>query len=105
MNPQEHGIPLKRKYLIKFYTPDDLKQLKLDRVLSKEDQLLIKMQGFQGFDILEETGDTFYAAFNPNQIKSATDNNGMFSTENDDIQMAVENNSEKNNIFAQNSYI
>lgn len=27
---------------------------------------------------------------NPNQIKSATDNNGMFSTENDDIQMAID---------------
>ena len=40
-----------------------------------------------------------------NQIKSATDNIGTFSTENDDIQMAVEHNSEKNNIFAQNSYI
>lgn len=26
---------------------------------------------------------------NPNQIKSATDNNGMFSTENDDIQMMI----------------
>ena len=26
-----------------------------------------------------------FIAFNPNQIKSATDNNGMFSTENDDI--------------------
>ena len=28
---------------------------------------------------------TDYIVFNPNQIKSATDNNGMFSTENDDI--------------------
>ena len=28
-------------------------------------------------------------ALNPNQIKSATDNNGMFSTENDNIQMAM----------------
>lgn len=33
--------------------------------------------------------EAFYAVFNPNQIKSATDNNGMFSTENDDIQMAI----------------
>ena len=29
-----------------------------------------------------------FVVFSPNQIKSATDNNGMFSTENDDIQMA-----------------
>ena len=32
-----------------------------------------------------------YIAFDANQIKSATDNNGIFSTENDDIQMAVDN--------------
>ena len=31
-----------------------------------------------------------FVAFEPNQIKSATDNIGTFSTENDDIQMAVE---------------
>ena len=31
-------------------------------------------------------GEVWYAAKNPNQIKSATDNNGDFSTENDDIQ-------------------
>lgn len=30
---------------------------------------------------------TEYVVWNPNQIKSATDNNGDFSTENDDIQM------------------
>jgi hypothetical protein len=30
-----------------------------------------------------------YIAFDANQIKSATDNNGIFSTENDDIQMAI----------------
>ena len=30
-----------------------------------------------------------YLVNNPNQIKSATDNNGMFSTENNDIQMAI----------------
>ena len=34
-------------------------------------------------------GEVWYAAKNPNQIKSATDNNGDFSTENDDIQMAI----------------
>lgn len=32
---------------------------------------------------------TEYVVWNPNQIKSATDNNGMFSTENDDIQMFI----------------
>ena len=32
---------------------------------------------------------TEFVAFEPNQIKSATDNNGAFSTENDDIQMFI----------------
>jgi hypothetical protein len=32
------------------------------------------------------TDETFYAVFNPNQIKSATDNIGTFSKENDDIR-------------------
>lgn len=31
-----------------------------------------------------------FVAFEPNQIKSATDNIGTFSTENDDIQMAID---------------
>ena len=39
----------------------------------------------------EEYGLRQFVVFNPNQIKSATDNNGIFSTENDDIQMAVDN--------------
>ena len=34
-------------------------------------------------------GEVWYATKNPNQIKSATYNNGDFSTENDDIQMMV----------------
>ncbi len=37
-------------------------------------------------------GQVWYAAKKPNQIKSATDNIGTFSQENDDIQMMVENN-------------
>lgn len=63
-----------------------MRKIDIDRVLSEEAKLLIEMQGFQGFEEFEDTGDTFYAVFNPNQAKSATDNNGMFSTENDDIQ-------------------
>lgn len=35
-----------------------------------------------------------YVAFSPNQIKSATDNNGEFSSSNDDIRFRVENNPE-----------
>ena len=42
-------------------------------------------------DLLEEAPlHTDYVTTSPNQIKSATDNNGMFSTENDDIQMAID---------------
>ena len=34
-------------------------------------------------------GAEAFVVWNPNQIKSATDNNGIFSTENDDIQMMI----------------
>ncbi|MCR4922280.1 MAG: hypothetical protein K5945_11340 [Bacteroidaceae bacterium] len=52
---------------------------------------------------LSENAIIEYVAWIPNQIKSATDNNGMFSTENDDIQMAIVGNSEKNSNFAAKS--
>jgi hypothetical protein len=42
---------------------------------------------WQRFDAGERS--EVYIVYNPNQIKSATNNNGDFSTENDDIQMAV----------------
>ena len=41
---------------------------------------------------------------NPNQLKSATDNNGMFSTENDDIRMAIESSSDYGLKQAQKEY-
>ena len=41
---------------------------------------------------------------NPNQIKSATGNNGMFSTENDDIMMAIESYSDYGLKQAQKEY-
>ena len=47
---------------------------------------------------------TVYAVMNPNQIKSATDNNGMFSTENDDIRMAIESYSDYGLKQAQKEY-
>ncbi|MDR1276511.1 MAG: hypothetical protein LBL72_09065 [Candidatus Accumulibacter sp.] len=61
----------------------------------KEGKPLSNMQGrkvrdelvAQDFDgtVDEEEWSTEYAAFSPNQIKSATGNNGAFSQENDDI--------------------
>lgn len=45
-----------------------------------------------------------FIAFNPNQIKSATDNNGEFSTENDDIRMAIESSSDYGLKQAQKEY-
>ena len=43
---------------------------------------------FDGISYIHNLAEAF-VVWNPNQIKSATDNNGDFSTENDDIQMMV----------------
>ena len=55
-----------------------------------------------------EPGDNYWAnnvaMFTPNQFKSATDNNGMFSTENDDIRMAIESYSDYGLKQAQKEY-
>lgn len=42
-----------------------------------------------------------WVAFNPNQIKSATDNDGSFSEENDDIRFSISN--QNNDIFYSNA--
>ncbi|MBN6067395.1 hypothetical protein HYE54_00995 [Aggregatibacter actinomycetemcomitans] len=49
-----------------------------------------KDRGFDGIIIKKdnEYGGTSYVAFDSNQIKSATDNNGDFSSENDDIRFS-----------------
>lgn len=39
---------------------------------------------------VNNTKEVEYVVYSPNQIKSATANTGMFSTENDDIQMAID---------------
>ena len=48
----------------------------------------LKEDGYDGIVVRkdEEMGGTSYVAFEPNQIKSATDNNGGFSQESDDIR-------------------
>lgn len=43
----------------------------------------------------EEFGGTSYVAFNPNQIKSAENNNGDFSADNDDIRFSLKSMMEK----------
>lgn len=49
-----------------------------------------KRVGFDGLIIIKdnEYGGTSYVAFDSNQIKSATDNTGVFSKENDDIRFS-----------------
>ena len=43
---------------------------------------------YDGAVFEEDSGEVTYAVFNPNQIKSATDNTGAFSKENDDIRFS-----------------
>ena len=43
---------------------------------------------YDGAEFEEDSGEVTYAVFNPNQIKSATDNTGAFSKENDDIRFS-----------------
>lgn len=43
-------------------------------------------EGFDGGSYMAAEGDTSFVVFNPNQIKSATDNIGTFSRTNDDIR-------------------
>ncbi len=56
-----------------------------DRALEKTNPQLWK----RGIELMKD----------PNQIKSATDNNGMFSTENDDIQMAIDNKNNNSSLY------
>ena len=55
----------------------------------------LKEDGYDGIVVRkdEEMGGTSYVAFEPNQIKSATDNNGEFSQESDDIRYRESNGS------------
>lgn len=49
---------------------------------------------YDGAVFEEDSGEVTYAVFNPNQIKSATDNTGAFSKENDDIRFSRKENSD-----------
>jgi len=57
----------------------------------------MKSEGFDGIIVEdEEFGGKSYIAFDNNQIKSATDNNGEFSRENPDIRYSISNDTENN---------
>lgn len=56
------------------------------------------------FDDNKKEHQSIWIIHNPNQVKSATDNNGMFSTENDDIRMAIESSSDYGLKQAQEDY-
>ena len=59
-----------------------------------------KAQGYDGFIAEAVNGATWVVAFEPNQIKSATENNGEFSRENDDIRFSIaDNNSNTSGII------
>lgn len=59
----------------------------------------------QGYDgtIVDDSYDDYidieYAAFNPNQVKSATDNTGAFSSRNDDIRYSSSKENEPRNLY------
>ena len=60
-----------------------------------------KKGGYDGVVIRNNTdneyaADTFYVVFNPNQIKSATDNIGTFDRGNDDIRFSADENTDVN---------
>lgn len=63
-----------------------------------------KINGYDGLTYTnkwEDRGSTSYIAFEPNQIKSATHNDGSFSEENDDIRFSISN--QNNDIFYSNA--
>ena len=66
----------------------------------------LRDNGFDGIILDNDEGSfgrrtTTIVALSPNQVKSATDNNGSFSEENDDIRFSISN--ENNEIFVSNA--
>ena len=53
---------------------------------------LLEIGGYDGWmyeNFVEDAGSISWVALSPNQIKSATDNNGEFNPENDDIRFSI----------------
>ena len=59
-------------------------------------------EGFDGGSYMAAEGDTSFVVFNPNQIKSATDNVGTFYTDNDEIYNYEIDNSNINDQLSDN---
>ena len=57
----------------------------LDLVLNDKQGIVIRNVKDYGSRVENPVPHDVYVVYKPNQIKSATDNNGMFSTENDDV--------------------
>lgn len=66
---------------------------KYDKLPKEYDGAMVYHNTFGYYEILTTRSS--------NQVKSATDNNGMFSTENDDIRMAIENTSKEHGVTIQ----
>jgi len=94
-------VSLKNPYIIKGESHGFFFEYKGKETTVQEAQSSLIEEGYDGvyFERTWDVGDRVnvgkdywannVAMFNPNQFKSATDNNGEFSTENDDIQMFI----------------
>ena len=76
----------------------------LDLVLNDKEGIIIQNVKDYGSKVENPLPHNVYVVYQPNQIKSATDNNGEFSTENDDIRMAIESSSDYGLKQAQKEY-
>ena len=76
-------------YRRSYGTIDKVSTRDLDLVLNDKEGIIIKNVIDYGTKVDNPKANDVYIAYFPNQVKSATDNIGTFSTENDDIQMAV----------------
>ncbi len=72
---------------IKNLTDKPLLDLSQNRAGEKARELL-QEQGYDGTIVKEDEAEIEYCVFEPNQIKSATDNTGAFNKDNNDIRFA-----------------
>lgn len=84
-------VPIKKGALDGKISIDSISRLTKDGKYGNDFRKALSEAGFDGasteFDPYKPEG-VVYVAFEPNQIKSATDNNGEFSSENDDIRFS-----------------
>lgn len=84
-------VPIKKGALDGKISIDSISRLTKDGKYGNDFRKALSEAGFDGasteFDPYKPEG-VVYVAFEPNQIKSATDNNGEFSSKNDDIRFS-----------------